>query len=178
MSIYTLDGVAPVLPEDGDYWVAPSATLIGNVRLGRRASIWFGAVLRGDNEPIEIGEESNVQDLCVMHTDYGKPLTLGRRCTIGHKAMLHGCTVGDHTLIGIGATVLNGARIGSHCLVGAHALVTEGKVIPDRCMVLGAPAKVVRPLTDQEVHYLTNAADIYVANARRFRDGLKADPRG
>lgn len=178
MSIYTLDGVAPVLPEDGDYWVAPGASVIGNVRLARGASIWFGAVLRGDNEPIVIGEGSNVQDLAVMHTDMGSPLAVGRHCVIGHRAMLHGCSVGDHSLIGIGATVLNNAKIGSFCLIGAHALITEGKVIPDRSLVVGSPAKVIRPISAQEEAYLRVAAEGYVANFRRFKAGLKPDPRG
>lgn len=177
MSIYTLDGKVPVLPEDGDYWVAPSASVIGDVRLARGASVWFGAVLRGDNEPIAIGEGSNVQDLAVLHTDPGAPLTVGTYCVIGHKAMLHGCTVGDFSLIGIGATVLNRAKIGKHCLIGAHALVTEGKEIPDHSLVMGAPAKVIRTLTPEEEAYLKVSAESYVANSRRFKAGLKPDPR-
>jgi carbonic anhydrase/acetyltransferase-like protein (isoleucine patch superfamily) len=178
MSIYTLDGRIPILPEDGDYWVAPDARVIGAVTLCRGASVWFGAVLRGDHEPIVIGEGSNVQDLAVMHTDPGSPLTVGRSCVIGHRAMLHGCSVGDYSLIGIGATVLNDAKIGRHCLIGAHALVTEGKVIPERSLVVGAPAKIVRQLTEEETARIIDSAEKYVANARRFKAGLKPDSRG
>jgi carbonic anhydrase/acetyltransferase-like protein (isoleucine patch superfamily) len=178
MSLYTLDGVAPVVPEDGDYWVAPGASVIGKVRLEKGASIWFGSVLRGDNELILVGEDTNIQDLSVLHTDHGSPLTIGRRCVIGHKVMLHGCTIGDNTLIGIGAIVLNNARIGNHCLVGANSLVTEGKVFPDRSLILGSPARVVRPINEAEETLLNFAASGYVANARRFKEGLKPDPRG
>jgi carbonic anhydrase/acetyltransferase-like protein (isoleucine patch superfamily) len=179
MSIYTLGGVAPELPEDGDYWVAPSASVIGHVRLEKGASIWFGAVLRGDNELILIGEGSNVQDLAVLHTDTGgTPALIGRHCVIGHQAMLHGCTVGDNSLIGIGSVILNKARIGSFSIVGANALVTEGKIFPDRSLILGSPAKVVRPITEQEEAMLKLVGPGYVANARRFKSGLKPDPRG
>ena len=146
MTIYVLDGLSPELPEEGRYWVAPDAAVIGRVRLGRNASVWFGAVLRGDNELIVVGENSNVQDHCVLHTDMGAPLTIGANCTIGHRAILHGCTVGDNSLIGMGATILNHAVIGRNCLIGANTLVTEGKQIPDGSLVLGSPGKVVRRL--------------------------------
>jgi carbonic anhydrase/acetyltransferase-like protein (isoleucine patch superfamily) len=155
-----------------DAWIAPDAQVIGRVRLGQGASVWFGAVLRGDNEFIEVGVGSNVQDLCVLHTDMGFPLTIGADCTIGHRAILHGCTIGNGTLVGMGATVLNGAVIGQGCLIGAGALVTEGKVVPDGALVLGAPGKVVRDLDDAARAALLASAAGYRANARRFRDGL------
>jgi carbonic anhydrase/acetyltransferase-like protein (isoleucine patch superfamily) len=173
MSVYSLDGVAPILPEDGDYWIAPDAMVIGRVQLLKGASIWFGAVLRGDNEEILIGERSNIQDLSVLHTDPGAPLTVGADCTIGHKVMLHGCTIGENSLIGIGATVLNRAKIGKNCIIGAHALVTEGKEIPDNSLAVGAPARVVRPLDPEQVQLLKGGAMIYAENARRFKKGLK-----
>ncbi|MEC9102786.1 MAG: gamma carbonic anhydrase family protein, partial [Pseudomonadota bacterium] len=137
MTLYALDGIAPVTPEDGDFWIAPDANVIGRVVMESATSVWFGCTLRGDNEEIRIGRGSNVQENTVMHTDMGCPLTIGENCTIGHKAMLHGCTIGDNTLIGMGATILNNAVIGKNCLIGAGALVTEGKVIPDNSMVLG-----------------------------------------
>ena len=174
MTLYTLDGHAPQLPEDGDYWVAPDANVIGHVILESGASVWFGATLRGDNEPIRIGRGSNVQENTVMHTDMGCPLTVGENCTIGHKALLHGCTIGDNTLIGMGAMVMNNAVIGKNCLIGAGALVTEGKVIPDNSMVLGSPAKVVKELGPDWVQKLTASALGYQRNMRRFRDGLSA----
>lgn len=168
MPIYGLQDVRPSLPETGAFWVAPSAELIGEISLGNEASIWFGAVLRGDNEPIAIGDRSNIQDLCVIHTDPGFPVSVGRNCTVGHRALLHGCTLGDGSLIGMGAIVLNGAIIGENCLIGAGALIPEGKTIPDRSLVVGMPAKVVRTLDDQTVEQLNRSADIYVANWRRF----------
>lgn len=171
--IYSLDGVSPEFPEDGDYWVAPDANLIGKVVLRSAASVWFGATLRGDNEPIILGEGSNIQENSVLHTDPGCPLTIGRHCTIGHKAMLHGCTIGDNTLIGMGATILNRAVIGRNCLIGAGALVTEGKEIPDGSLVVGAPGKVVRTLDAAAIEGLRESAERYVANMRRFRAGLK-----
>ncbi len=170
--LYALDGKAPELPTDGDYWVAPGAVVVGNVRLGEGASIWFGTVLRGDNELIDIGPGSNVQDLCVFHTDPGMPLTIGANCTIGHRAILHGCTIGDGSLIGMGATVLNGAKIGKGCLVGANALVTEGKEFPDGSLIVGAPAKAVKELDEAARMKLLASAAHYQANARRFRQGL------
>jgi carbonic anhydrase/acetyltransferase-like protein (isoleucine patch superfamily) len=153
-------------------WIAPSAAVIGRVRLKPGASVWFGATLRGDNEWITIGERSNVQDNCVLHTDPGFPLDIGEDCTIGHLVMLHGCSIGANSLIGIGAVVLNGARIGRNCLIGAKALVTEGKTIPEGSLVMGAPGKVVRPLTDAEIAGITRAAAGYVANASRFAAGF------
>ncbi|MCB1354210.1 MAG: gamma carbonic anhydrase family protein [Rhodobacteraceae bacterium] len=173
MSLYALDGIAPKLPEDGDAWVAPGARLMGRVELRKGASVWFNAVLRGDNEPIIVGADSNVQDGSVLHTDMGFPLTIGRCCTIGHMAILHGCTIGDFSLIGMGATVLNGAVIGKNALVGAGALVTEGKEIPDGTLAVGRPAKVVRELSAEEIEGLAKSAERYRANMQRFRIGLK-----
>ena len=173
MAIYALGDVTPVFPETGNYWVAPGAQVMGNIVLKENASVWFGAVLRGDNDPIVIGENSNVQDGAVMHTDIGCPLTLGVNVTVGHQAMLHGCTVGDNSLIGIGATVLNGAKIGRNCLIGAHALVGEGKEIPDNSMVLGMPGKVVRELGEDNEKMMLLSANIYVENWKRFKETLK-----
>lgn len=170
--IYALDGRAPQL--DTDSWIAPGAHVIGKVVLEAGASVWFGAVLRGDNEEIRIGCGSNVQENCVFHTDIGYPLTVGTNCTIGHKAMLHGCTIGDGSLIGMGATILNGARIGKGCLIGAGALITEGKEIPDGSLVMGAPGKVVRALDFDAQARLIKSAESYQANMRRFRTGLTA----
>jgi carbonic anhydrase/acetyltransferase-like protein (isoleucine patch superfamily) len=164
----------PRLPESGEYWIAPTATVIGKVILKQNASIWFGAVIRGDNEAIEIGENSNVQDNSVLHTDLGVPLTIDRDVTVGHKVMLHGCTIGEGSLVGIGAIVLNGARIGRSCLIGAHALVTEGKEIPDFSVVMGAPGKVVRQITPEQAAGLKAGAQHYVENWRRFRAQLKS----
>lgn len=171
MAIYELDGAVPEI--DPDTWVAESATVIGRVRLRPRASVWFGATLRGDNDPITIGENSNVQDGSVLHTDAGQPLTIGRDCTIGHLVMLHGCTIGDNTLIGIGSIILNGARIGRNCLIGANVLITEGKEIPDNSLVMGAPGKVVRELGEAQVKMITASAHHYVANWRRYASGLR-----
>ncbi|GHE01492.1 acetyltransferase [Defluviimonas sp. 20V17] len=172
--IYELDGQAPQFPEDGDYWVAPDANLIGRVVLGSAASVWFGCTLRGDNEPILVGAGSNVQENCVFHTDMGYPLTIGENCTIGHKVMLHGCTIGDGSLIGMGATVLNGAKIGRGCLIGAGALITEGKEIPDGALVMGAPGRVARELDAPARKALADTARHYQENMRRFRKGLRA----
>ena len=173
MAIYALGNVTPVFPETGNYWVAPDAQVMGNIVLKENASIWFGSVLRGDNDPIIIGENSNVQDGAVLHTDIGFPLTLGANVTVGHQAMLHGCTVGDNSLIGIGATVLNGAKIGQNCLIGAQALVGEGKDIPDNSMVLGMPGKIVRELGDDNEKMLVASAKFYVENWKRFKKTLK-----
>lgn len=170
--IYALDGIVPQIAPDA--WVAPDANLIGRVVLEARASVWFGATLRGDNEEIRLGEGSNVQENCVLHTDMGYPLVIGRDCTIGHKAMLHGCTIGDGSLIGMGATVLNGAKIGRGCLIGAGALIAEGKEIPDGSLVMGAPGRVVRVLDSEAQARLIASATGYQANARRFRAGLVA----
>lgn len=171
MSLYELDGHAPEI--DATAWVAPGCHLIGQVALGPRVSVWFGTTIRGDNEPILVGEGSNVQENCVFHTDMGFPLTIGRNCTIGHKVMLHGCTIGDNSLVGMGATVLNGAKIGRNCLIGAGALVTEGKEIPDGSLVMGAPGKVVRQLDEAAIKALTASALHYQDNAARFRAGLR-----
>jgi carbonic anhydrase/acetyltransferase-like protein (isoleucine patch superfamily) len=172
MNTYRLDDKAPILPADDEYWIAPSASLIGNVILKKNASVWFGAVLRGDNEPIVVGENSNVQDNSVLHTDMGQPLTIGTSVTIGHKVMLHGCTIGDGSLIGIGSIILNGARIGRQCIIGANSLITEGKEIPDRSMVMGSPGKVVRTLEPAQAEAIAAGALHYVANWKRFKAGL------
>ena len=170
--IYELDGIAPEIHPEA--WVAPGAHVMGRVVLGAGASVWFGAALRGDNEPITVGQDTNIQENCVLHTDMGYPLVIGAFCTIGHKAMLHGCTIGEGSLIGMGATVLNGAKIGRGCLIGAGALVTEGKEIPDGALVMGAPGKVVRMLDEAARARLLQSAAGYRANAERFRAGLKA----
>jgi carbonic anhydrase/acetyltransferase-like protein (isoleucine patch superfamily) len=172
MPIYNLGDARPVLA-DGRCWIAPDAVLIGRVRLDDESSVWFGAVLRGDNEMISIGRRSNVQDGCVLHTDPGFPLTLGERCTVGHRALLHGCTIGANSLVGMGAIVLNGAVIGRNCIIGANALVTEGKVIPDNCLVVGAPGKVTRELGEAAIQSLTEAADTYVRNWKRYARDLE-----
>ena len=172
MPIYAIDGTAPAFADRTSNWIAPDATLAGNIRIGRDVSVWFGAVLRGDNELIEIGEGSNVQEHAIMHTDPGFPLTIGRGCTIGHRALLHGCTIGDNSLIGMGAIVLNGARIGNNSLVGAAALVTEGKEFPDNSLIVGSPAKLVRVLDDEAIARLRDIAGRYVGNGKRFMEGL------
>ena len=171
--IYELDGQKPEFPEPGRYWVAPGATLIGKVRLKIDASVWFGAVLRGDNEWIELGERSQIQDNATLHTDLGFPITIGPDCVIGHNVILHGCTIGARALIGMGATVLNGARIGAGCLVGAGALITEGKSFPDRSLIVGAPARAIRTLDDAAVIGIAAGADFYVRNFKRYAKGLK-----
>jgi len=174
MPLYSIDGIAPELPPDGAYYIAPTAVLIGRVRLLKNASIWFGAVLRGDNDWITIGENANVQDNAVIHTDPGQPVVLGTGVTVGHCAIIHSATVGDHSLIGMGATLLNRARIGSYCVIGAGALVAEDKAFDDGSLAVGAPARVVRTLIDEQRAQLQLSADVYVANAKRFRDGLKS----
>ena len=171
MAVYEVDGKTPQV--DSTAWIADSAEVMGNVTLGPDASVWFGCVLRGDTESMTIGEGSNIQDLTVMHADHGLPLTIGKHVTVGHKVMLHGCTIGDESLIGIGAIVLNGARIGKNCLVGAGSLVTEGKEFPDGSMIMGTPAKVVRELTPQQIEGLRLSAQHYIDNARMFRATLK-----
>ena len=173
MAIYELDGQGPEFPVDGHYWVAESADLIGRVRLKSEASVWFGAVLRGDNEWIEIGVRSQVQDNAVLHTDMGYPLVIGQDCVIGHKVMLHGCTIGDNTLIGMGAILLNGSRIGNNCIVGAGALVTEGKTFPDNSLIVGSPARVIRTLTDEARAQIRAGAEHYVMRSRQYAKGLK-----
>jgi carbonic anhydrase/acetyltransferase-like protein (isoleucine patch superfamily) len=171
MTLYALGVTAPKV--DPDAWVAPDANVIGDIVLEAGASVWFGSTLRGDNEVIHVGAGSNVQENCVFHTDMGFPLTIGENCTIGHKAMLHGCTIGDNSLVGMGATVLNGAKIGKNCLIGAGALITEGKVIPDGSLVMGVPGKVVRQLDSAAIQALTASALHYAENAARFRRDLK-----
>jgi carbonic anhydrase/acetyltransferase-like protein (isoleucine patch superfamily) len=171
MAIYQLDDDVPVI--DSSAWVASDAQVMGAVTLKANASVWFGAVVRGDTSTIHVGENSNIQDASVLHADVGMPLHVGNNVTVGHQVMLHGCTVGDGSLIGIGAVVLNGAVIGKHCLVGAGSLVTEGKVFPDGSMILGSPAKVVKQLTPEQIAGLQASAQHYVANAKRFKNGLK-----
>ncbi|MBN8186479.1 gamma carbonic anhydrase family protein [Salipiger thiooxidans] len=172
MTLYALDGIEPTI--DDSAWVAPDANLIGKVVLEEAASVWFGSTLRGDNEEIRVGAGSNVQENVVCHTDMGYPLVIGPGCTIGHKVMLHGCTIGENSLIGMGATILNGARIGRNCLIGAGALITEGKEIPDGSLVMGVPGKVVRALDEAGIEGLRKSALGYQANARRFAAGLVA----
>ncbi|KAF1021647.1 MAG: Protein YrdA [Paracidovorax wautersii] len=171
MALYELDGLAPQLGQRA--WVADSAQVIGDVRLGDRASVWFGAVLRGDSATLTIGDESNIQDGSVLHADAGVPLLIGRGVTVGHQVMLHGCTIGDNSLIGIQAVVLNHARIGRNCLVGAGSVVTEGKEFPDNSLIFGSPARVVRTLDEAAIEGLRRSAQHYVDNARRFAAGLK-----
>ena len=171
MAIYALDDTRPVMTEST--WVADSAQVMGNVVLADNTSVWFGAVIRGDTETIHIGEGSNIQDCSVLHADHGKPLTIGKHVTVGHQVMLHGCTIGDESLIGIGAVVLNGAKIGNNCLVGAGSLVTEGKEFPDGSMIMGSPAKVVRELTPEQIQGIRMSAKNYILNAQRFNAGLK-----
>jgi len=173
MPLYSLEGRRPALPPDGFYWIAPTACLIGDVTLGEDAGIWFGAVLRGDNERIVVGSRTNIQEGCTLHTDMGYPLAIGEDCTIGHNAILHGCTIGDGSLIGMGAVVLNGAKIGRGSLVGARALVTEGKTFPDHSLIVGSPAKAVRTLEADAIESLRRSAKHYVENWRRFAAGLK-----
>jgi carbonic anhydrase/acetyltransferase-like protein (isoleucine patch superfamily) len=173
MPIYSLGDRRPNLGRDA--WVAPNATLIGDVRLGDNASIWWNAVLRGDNDTITIGANSNIQDGSVLHADEGVPLTVGANVTVGHLVMLHGCTIGEQSLIGIKSVILNNAVIGRHCIIGANSLISEGKVIPERSLVMGSPGKVVRQLNDEEVARLLLAAQGYVANARRYLTGLRQE---
>ena len=172
MPIYELDGQSPDLPEAGHYWIADTAVLIGRVRLERDVSVWFGSVLRGDNEWIEIGERSNIQENCLLHTDMGFPLTVGPECTIGHNVILHGCTVGAHSLIGMGSTLLNGVKIGRYSIVGAGALVTEGKEFPDHSLIVGAPARAVRTIDQAAIELIDWSAEFYVGNWRRYAAGL------
>ena len=171
MALYQLDHLIPAI--DASAWVADNARVVGNVRLGVDSSIWFGVVARGDTDTITIGRGTNIQDNSVLHADPGMPLVIGDHVSVGHQVMLHGCTVGDGSLIGIGAVVLNGARIGKNCLVGAGALVTEGKEFPDGTMILGSPAKAVRQLSPEQIAGLKKSASHYVDNARRYRSGLK-----
>ncbi len=172
MPLYSLDGVSPELPPDGDCWIAPDAVLIGRVRIEKGASVWFGAVLRGDNDWITVGEDSNVQDHSVIHADPGQPVHIGRGVTIGHRVIVHSAHIGDNSLIGMGAILLNRALIGANCLVGAGALVTEDKVFEDGKLVLGTPARAVRDLSPAQIESLGQSARIYVTNARRHAKGL------
>ena len=172
MAAYKLGNFAPIYPESGNYWVAPDATLIGKCILHENAGIWFKAVLRGDNEPIIIGENSNIQDGCVLHTDIGSPLTVGKNVTVGHNVILHGCEIGDNSLIGMGSTIMNGVKIGKNCLIGANALIPEGKIIPDNSLVVGAPAKVLRETTPDVHEALTKSALHYVSNWKRYKAEL------
>ena len=173
MPIYELDGQAPELSADGRYWIAETAVVIGRVRVKQDASIWFGSVLRGDNEWIEVGERSNIQESCTLHTDMGFPMVIGADCTIGHNVVLHGCTIAPGSLIGMGAIVLNGARIGEGCLVGAGALVTEGKELPDNSLIVGAPARAVRTLDEKAREGIARGADIYVRRWQQYAKGLR-----
>ena len=174
MAVYSLDGVAPQMPPGGDWWVAPNATVIGHVKLLKDASVWFGATIRGDNELITIGEGSNVQDNSVLHTDPGAPLTIGSGVTVGHLVMLHGCTIGDGSLVGIGSVILNRDRNGKNCLIGANTFIGEGKEIPDNSVVLGAPGKVIRTVDGAMAEILRTGSAHYVENWRRYKAGLKA----
>src|SRR5215213_1004787 len=169
MGVFNLDDIAPELPGEDEYWIAPNAIVLGRVVLKKNASVWFGATLRGDNDPIVVGENSNVQDGSVLHTDTGSPLIIGANVTVGHMVMLHGCEIGDNTLIGIGSIVLNGARIGKNCLIGANCLITEGKEIPDNSLVMGAPGKVVRELSADQAAMMAAGALHYVENWKRYR---------
>ncbi len=172
MPIYTLDDHRVSTPASGAFWIAPNAVVLGKVKLEDDASVWFGAILRGDNELITVGARSNVQDGCVLHTDPGFPLTIGEDCTVGHMAMLHGCTIGRGSLVGIGSIIMNGATVGEECVIGAGALIPEGKEIPARSMVLGSPGKIVRQISDEEAIRFGGAAHRYVANWKRFANGL------
>jgi carbonic anhydrase/acetyltransferase-like protein (isoleucine patch superfamily) len=173
MPIYQLDDLRPELPDDGHYWIAETAVLIGRVRLKSDTSVWWGAVLRGDNEWIELGERSQVQDNATLHTDPGFPLTIGTGCVIGHNVVLHGCSIGDNSLVGMGAILLNGARIGKNCLVGAGALITEGKEFPDNSVIMGVPARRVRDVDESVLQEIAFGADIYVKRHRQYAKGLQ-----
>lgn len=177
MATYTLGDKSPQFPVRDEYWIAPNAVVVGDVILKPGASVWFGAVLRGDNDPITVGENSNIQDGSMLHTDVGEPVTIGRGVTVGHMAMLHGCEIGDNTLIGIGAVVLGRAKIGRNCLIGAGTLITEGKVIPDGSLVMGRPGRIVRELDLAQIAALTASAEHYVQNWRRYvRDLSPSEP--
>ena len=174
MTLYSLENNQPSLPEDGrSFWIAPDANVIGRVHVGKLVSIWFGATIRGDNECVTIGAGTNIQENSVLHSDPGFPLVLGQNCTVGHMAIVHGCTIANGTLIGMGATVLNGARVGKNCLVGARALVTEGREIPDETLAIGMPAKVIRKLTDEEILANAQIARHYQENILRYINSLK-----
>lgn len=172
MAVYNLGNVTPELPNDDEYWIAPTAAVMGRVILKKNASVWWGATLRGDNDPIIVGEGSNIQDGSVCHTDTGSPLTICANVTVGHMVMLHGCTIGDNTLVGIGSVILNGAVIGKNCLIGANCLITEGKEIPDNSLVMGAPGKVVRELSPEQAARMAMGSAHYVENWKRYRREL------
>ncbi len=173
MPIYELNGVRPEFPAKGEYWVAENATLIGRIRLKKQSSVWFGAVLRGDNEWIELGERSQIQDNATLHTDPGFPMTIGANCVIGHNVILHGCSIGDESLVGMGAIMMNGSRIGTNCIVGAGAVITEGKTFPDNSLIVGAPARVVRTLDDKAREMIRGGADVYVRRSQEYAKALK-----
>ena len=173
-TIYHLGKMRPTLPENNDFWIAPNAFVIGNVIMKEGASVWFGTTIRGDNETVTIKEGTNIQENTILHTDLGFPIEIGKNCTIGHKAMLHGCVIEDNTLIGMGSTILNGARIAKNCLVGACSLVTEGKTFPENSLIMGSPAKVVRQLTEKEIEGITKSAEWYQKNMRRFNSEMHA----
>jgi len=173
MAIYEIDGQAPEVPGEGHYYVADSATLIGRVRMKVDTSVWFGSVLRGDNEWIELGERSQIQDNCTLHTDPGFPMVIGKDCVVGHNVILHGCTIGDNSLVGMGAIMMNGAKIGCNCIVGAGAVITEGKTFPDNALIVGAPGRVVRTLDEKAAEMIRKGADIYVQRSKQYAKGLK-----
>ena len=168
MPVYSLGEKNPQLPGEGLYWVAPDAHVIGNVILGKDVGVWFGSVLRGDNDLIKIGNETNIQENTIIHVDPGCPVTIGDNCTIGHNAIIHGCTIGNNSLVGMGATILNNAKIGNNCLVGAGSLVTENKEFPDGSLIVGSPAKAVRELSEEMKDNMTNSSKHYVANFKKF----------
>lgn len=172
MTVFQLDELRPELPDDDSHWIAPTANIIGNVVLRRQSSVWFGSILRGDSDVIEIGERSNVQDACVVHVDPGLPVLVGANVTIGHGAIIHGCTIGSNTLIGMGVTILNGAWIGDNCLIGANSLITEGKEIPNNSVVMGSPGRVVREVDGEMIESLRRSADVYVRRAAQYKQGL------
>ncbi len=176
MALYRLEDANVEVPADGQYWVAPNAVVLGRVRLKSDASVWFGAVLRGDNEWITVGERSNIQDGCVLHTDPGFPLTVGPDCTVGHMVMLHGCSIGKRCLIGIGSVILNGAEIGDECVIGANTLIAEGKKIPARSLVMGSPGKIIRQLSDDDIARFTRGAGRYVSNWKRYATEFHPQP--
>lgn len=173
MTLYALGNVQPETPDDDNYWVAKSAEVMGNVILRKNSSVWYGCVIRGDNDVIDIGEDSNVQDGSILHTDLGFPLVIGKGVTIGHRVMLHGCTIGDGSLIGIGSTILNGAKIGRNCIIGAHTLITEGKEIPDNSLVVGAPGRVIKTHGNDIAELLKASADHYIENWKRHKSEIR-----
>ncbi len=172
-TIYEIGAMRPTLPNNGDFWIAPNSFVIGNVIMKGATSVWFGTTIRGDNEIVTINDGTNIQENTILHTDLGFPIEIGKNCTIGHKAMLHGCVIEDNSLIGMGSTILNGARISKNCLVGACSLVTEGKTFPENSLIMGSPAKVVRQLTEREIEGITKSAFWYQENMRRFKSDMK-----